>query len=438
MNIIIAGVGKVGYRLAKTLSINNNIFVIDSNEEALNKLQETIDIMTIIGDIKNPETFKTLLDKSFDIFIAVTDSDDANILSCVIIDDVIHVEKKIIRLRNQYFKKSSIIKKLNIDYSVFPIIETANSVKSLLEFPKANNLKNFLFTDFKLVSIIIKEDIEIQNLENGKLTIVGIERNKKFFISNKDEILQKNDLVYLFGNIDNIKNICSLINKDPINETQKITILGADLLGIEIAKMLLLNKNNQIKIIEEDIKLCKKASEILQNEVTIINEKFINDMLYKEENLKNSNMFIITNNNEEKNIVKALEAKENGIKKIITINNNLEYYNLLHNFGITIVRGPKINAYYAILEQITTNNIITEKHFCGGEGVVFIRKISTYSMLIDKTIKPLKNENLISFYIRNDEIYSFDTEITLQDNDLIVVFAKSLLEGTIKKWIFNL
>ena len=439
MDIIIAGAGRVGFKLAKTLSIKHNITIIDKNKDALERLGESIDVMSIYGNIEDPDTFKNLKDKNYDIFIAVTDNDEANILSTLIAGDIIEVDQKIIRLRNPYFAKSSIAKKLNINEAVFPFVSAARSIKSLLDFPKANNVKDFIFTPFKLISVQVKKSglIKVDEILSKKVVVVGIEREKRFFIPNKDENIEENDLIYIFGDESNIKEICNKLNKEAPKEIKKVAIFGAKLLGIEIAKAFL-EKNIQIKIIDKDPNLCQKAAEILQDKVMIINSKYIEHTIYEEENIKNADMVIATSNEDEDNIIRCLEAKEYNVKKTVAVNNNIEFYSLMHKLGIIAVRGPKTSAYYSILEKIASSSVITEKHFCGGRGTVVMRKIFPNSKLIGKSLKPFKLEDMVSFYIRNNEIREFKDKIVLKENDIILLFLKNYIEEKAKKWIFGL
>ncbi len=438
MDIIIAGAGRVGFRLAQTLSIKHNVTVIDQNKEALARLQESIDILPINGNIEDPDTFKAL-DGSYDIFIAVTDIDEANILSTLLADDEIDVAKKIIRLRNPYFAKSSIANKLGIDEAVFPFKLAADSIKALLDFPKANNVKDFIFTPYKLISVRINEPLieSTGDIDSEKIVVVGIERDKKFFLPKNNEKLQENDLIYLFGDEEKIKNICRKVNKNEPKTIKKVAIFGAKLLGIEIAKAFL-EKKVDIKIIESDPELCKRASEILQDRATIINSKYIEHEIYEEENIRLADMVIATSSEDEENIIECLEAKEYGVKKSVAINNNIEFYNLMHKLGIIAVRGPKTSAYYAILEKIGSSNVITEKHYCGGRGTIFMRKIFADSLLIGKAIKPLRLEDTKLYLIREGKIRIFNEKTTLHKDDVIVVFLKTYQEEKVKKWIYNL
>jgi len=117
--------------------------VVDRDIRKLNKLEENVDIMVFQGDVEDPQTYQKLPLESVDLFIAVTDSDESNLLSTLIVEDAVRVGKKIIRLRNDYFSNSAVIEKLGVDFAVFPDKLTADQVGELFAFPKANNVKRF-------------------------------------------------------------------------------------------------------------------------------------------------------------------------------------------------------------------------------------------------------------------------------------------------------
>jgi len=141
MNIVIAGAGTVGYSLALGLSYKHNIIIVDKNIQKLNKIEENLDILTLHGNIEDPKTYNSFEMKELDLFIAVTDSDEAILLSTLIIEDAMDVKKKIIRLRNDYFLDSPILEKLRVDDVVFPDILTAIRLRHYLIFQKLIMLK---------------------------------------------------------------------------------------------------------------------------------------------------------------------------------------------------------------------------------------------------------------------------------------------------------
>ena len=441
MDIIIAGAGTVGYSLAETLSFKHNVILIDKDMNKLNKLDEELDILVIHGDIENPKTYQFLNLEMVNLFIAVTDSDEANLLSTLIVEDVVEVKRKIIRLKNDGFLKSHVLKKLSIDYAVFPDITTANKVKALFTFPKANNVKMFHQTKHKLISIKVQYDAKmlykIDELINENVSIVGIERDKEFFIPQANASIEKEDLVYLFGNIDAIEDISAKLDEKMPTSIKKIVIFGANTLARKIAKGLL-DKNLEIKMIEKDIDHCKRASEELQGKVTIINSAYEDHRLFEEEGLKNADMIIAAGHNDEKNIVKCIEAKEYGVQKVVAVNNDKAYYDLMHKMGVVVVRGSKAGAHYAILEKISSSSIVTQRHFCGGRGVLFMRKIYANSELIGKIIHNSKIERTIILLLREEKVYSLSQIEVLKQSDIVVVFGEFERKEEIEQWIYTL
>jgi len=441
MDIMIAGAGTVGYGLAQTLSYKHNVIVIDKDINKLNKLDEDIDILVVHGDVENPKTYQSLNFESVHLFIAVTDSDEANLLSTLIVEDVLKVERKIIRLKNDGFLKSHVLSKLSIDYAVFPDITTANKVKALFTFPKANNVKMFHQTKHKLISIRVQYDAQrrytVDEFSDQNVSIVGIEREKSFFIPPPSEEIHKEDLVYLFGTIDAIEKIASKLDEKMPTSIKKIVIFGANTLAQKIAKALL-DKNLEIKMIEKDIDRCRAASELLQDKVDIINSAYEDQRLFEEEGLKNADMIIAAGHNDETNIIKCMEAKEYGIEKVVAVNNDKAYYNLMHKMGIIVVRGSKAGAHYAILEKISSSSIVTQRHFCGGQGILFMRKIYPNSELIGKSVKPIKLESVLFLLLREEKIYDPSAIETLEQGDILVVFGTFDYKEEIQQWIYKL
>lgn len=437
MNILIAGAGRVGFRLAKVLSHKNDVILIDKNEDALEKIQESIDVLTIAGNVEDPKSYAPIEDKKIDIFIAVTDTDETNLISSIVASEKINItNKKIIRLKKEFFVKSSIASKIGITDAVFPYMLTAQSIVSLLNYPKANNIKVFKNTQNKLISVKITSEshnLSVFQIDNDYLKVIGIDRNKQLLIPKGDEKLKLNDMVYLFGKDEEIEKIAAEINNFRNNKIKNIAIFGADILGIEIAKALIECDVN-IKIIEKDLNKCKNASEILQNKAMIINSKYGDFRLYEDEGLKNANMVIATTSNDEENIIKCIEAKEHGVQKVVAINNDIEYYNLMHSLGVVTVRGPKINAFYSILETIGSSEIVNEKLFCGGSGISFIREIDE----INKTIYPMNTQGVVELFLEDDKVELFHTKKIVLKKTTIIVFALLKKEEEVRKWINNL
>ena len=438
---MIAGAGTVGYSLAQTLSYKHNVIVIDKNREKLNQLDEEIDVMVLHGDSENPKTYQALQMEGIDLFIAVTDSDEANLLSTIIVEDVLVVKRKIIRLKNDSFLKSHVLEKLGIDYAVFPDITTANKMKGLLTFPKANNVKTFHQTKYKLISIRvdIAEDApySVGKLSAENVAIVGIERDKSFFMPAQDVKIHEGDLVYFFGDAEAIEKTIDMLDNRMPEHIRKVVIFGANTLAQKIAKVLL-DKHLEIKMIDKDMEHCKKASEFLQGKVSIIHTAHDDQHVFQEEGLEKADMIIAAGHNDEGNIVKCIEAKEYGIQKVVAVNNDKAYYSLMHKMGVVVVRGSKAGAHYAILEKIASSSIVTQRHFCGGRGVMFMRKIYPDSALIGNKIATRLRCDAQQFLLREERLYPLSNIDTLIQGDIVIIFGNIEMTEKMQQWIYTL
>lgn len=438
MNIIIAGAGKVGFNLAKTLSIGHNVTIIDQNSEALHRIQESLDIMPMRGDVEDTRTYESFKDKKIDLFIAVTNNDDVNLISAVVADTVLKINKKFVRLEKQFFDGDKIQNKLGIDKLIFPIHLASEAISSLLAYPKANNIKNFKYTDFKLVSIKIPSKFIPKEFKSDRLTTVGIERKKKFFIPKDEKIeILPNDLVYFFGSEIDINILFETIEPERNINTQKCVVFGGARLGVAIAQQLVA-LGRDVKLVEKDLKLCEIADEDLEGKASIINSKYSSYDIFEDEGLDSADIFIAATSNDEFNIIKCLEAREIGIKRVVAINNEMEYYNLMHSLGITVVRGPKMSAYSKIMEEIGSTGVVLQKSFCGAKAIVFMRRIFTNSKLIGTNLKALKVQESLLFFMRGSLISPLNGKFVLQEDDLIIAFCTSQESAKVKQWIYEL
>ncbi len=439
MNIIIAGAGRVGFQLARTLSVAHNVTVIDRNSEALKRLQESLDILPVHGDIEDPLTYRKLIEKEADIFIAVTDMDEANIISTLIAGDSIEIKRKFIRLRNEFFAKSSIREKLEISDAVFPLNLTSETVQMLFSYPRANNVKSFSYTDMKLISVRATGLSDNIKLKPEGCAVVGIERKNIFILPGKGEIeIESGDLVYFFGDESRIRQLCTMLETEAPDNIDKCVVFGAGDLGVAIARKLI-EYGKEVKLIEKDLRKCEVADEMLDGEAMVLSCKYGTSTLFEEEGLIHADMMIAATENDEYNIIKCLEAKEYGIKKVIAINNEIEYYSLMHSLGIVVVRGPKMSAFHTITEKIHSSRIVTERKYCGGMGSLFLRKIFPGSHMAGRRLKPReKRDSVKMFYIRKGELFDFDETIYIEEEDILAVFMKESEAEMMESWLNGL
>ena len=446
MKIIIAGAGKVGFHLASSLSTYHDVVIIDKNTEAIENIHESLDVMAIHGDICNSQIYEDLSNNEIDYFICVTNSDESNLMASMLIDEKLTVKKKILRLQKNFYKDTN-LSKLNIYKTIFPSRKVARSMDFLLKYPKANNVKKFLNLDMLLLSIrlrninLINKTVEgIEEFFDNTLPIVGIERNNEFLIPDSEFVVKKDDLVYLFSSKEKIDKYYQLFDDENSKEIifESAIIVGASRVGIEIAKVLIKNEIH-VKIIEKDINLCNIAQEELNGDGTILHTRYGWADLLKTETLDSADVFITANEDDEFNIIKSIEAKQTKISKVITINNEREYYHLMHSLGLTVIRGEKIDAFYSIIENINTDTAISQKRYCGGKGIALYKEINEESKCIDKHLKipkKLISVSKILIISQNNLILDPESHVCNVD-DKIVVFTEENSDLIVEKWLYQ-
>ncbi len=437
MKIIIAGAGKVGFELARSLSHEHDVTVIDKNAEALERLGELIDIYPLTGDIENPHTYRSLLDTDVDVFIAVTDSDEANILSTLIANDAIRIGRRIIRLRNSYFEQSRFLAGLGDLERIFPYRLSAETVRLLLAYPGANNVKQFSGTDIKLISVKVDnplhEEKTVRDFENDRLKIVGIERERMFELPEPETRIVHGDLLYFLGDSTVLESLYGQLDLHMPPRIETAVVFGADTLGIEVARVLI-EEGVSVKIVEKDVARCHRASDTFQERALVINSHYDEAILYTEEQLDQADMIIATDKKDETNIVRALQAQEYRIPKVVAVNNERRYYSLMHQLGIVVTRGPQTSAYYTILESLSRQAMVEDRHFCGGAGVVLARRIETGSDLVGRQPRPWRRDGRV-LIVRDGTLLSMEEVSGLEAGDLLVLITRTENEKEGLEWI---
>jgi trk system potassium uptake protein TrkA len=160
----------------------------------------------------------------------------------------------------------------------------------------------------------------------------------------------------------------------------------------------------------------------------VINSSYEDEEMMINEGLQHSDIAITASLKDESNIIKSLQAQKLGIKKVITINNNLNYYSLMHSLKLSTIRGPKIAAYYEILEEIDSQLLVYERFFLGAKGKIFIKQIFN-----EKKVSPPKEKNK-TLIIRGERIMELKDKTELKPNDIVLEFNFS---GN-RKWIETL
>lgn len=433
MHIIIVGAGEVGYQIAKFLAEEGiDVVVIDQDREKLKRISEELDVAIIEGGGGDPSVLKEAEAEKADILLAVTNSDETNMIACLLGKAMFNIPRKIARIRNpDYFFNNNLLSRenLDIDPAINPELEVARAITRLLEIPFATEVEDFeegivRVIGFKIDSKnhLIGKKLQDIKEQIGKNFIIGIiERDDKVIIPTGREIIKEGDIIYLPMRKNDISDIAESL-KVSTKPSRKIMIAGGGRIGYYIASMV--EGKADVKIIEKDPERCKFLSRFL-GRTLILHGDCADQKLLIDENIKDMDVFVAVTNNEELNIMSALLARKLGVKKSIIIVNRTDYIPLAHSLGLQAVLSPRLITASSILRYVRRGDILSLTAIAEDRAEIIESRVSDTSALKDKLLKDatLPKNTLIGMIIRDDQMIVPSGSDTIKKGDKLIIFT---------------
>ncbi|MFW6130004.1 MAG: Trk system potassium transporter TrkA [Atribacterota bacterium] len=433
MKIIIIGAGKVGSQIAQTLSAeNHDVTIIDKRGDIRQDLDNNLDIMTIVGNGANVRILEQAGIKQADMLIAVTRSDEVNMIACMTAKQF-NVAKKIARIRNtEYMHSNSPSKeKLGIDFVINPERATAKEIVKLLKTPtNVSEAQDFAGGRISLFGLKIEETCKcankkIKDINFGPNTLLtSIFRENKLIIPSGDDELLLDDKIYILLKRENYEDLELICNKKSC-AMQNVLILGGSNIGIQTAS--LLNKIGiKTKLIEVNKAKCEKIAELLP-QTLVINGDGTNIDLLKEEGIETIDGFVAVTGYDEENLLVSLLAKHLGTKKVIAKISRTNYIPILERIGINAIVNPRLTTASAILRFLRRGEMISLTLLKEGGAEVIELVAHEYSKVLNKPLKSidLPQNTIIAAIIRKEEVIIPHGEDSIIEGDKIIVFAKA-------------
>ena len=444
MKIVIIGAGKVGELLCRDLSLEgNDIILVEQDAKILEKILANNDIMGFVGNGVSYDTQMEAEVPKADVFIAVTEKDEINIIASVIAKKL-GAKYTIARVRSTDY--SSQLKfmtdSLGIDLVINPELEAAKDIKQNIDFPDALNVESFLDGRLKLVEFQIDENSPIAGVSLfdfkqkyfPHLLVCIIKREDKVIIPSGNNFIKAGDRIYITGSNSEIIKFQDALGKNN-KKIKSAFIIGAGIISHYLAQELLKDKI-QVKIVELNPKKANKFSEYLP-QATIINADGSNVDVLKEENFKNYDSCISITGIDEVKMFISIYAKKIGIKKIITKLNKLSFVDILGENSFQSIITPK---------KIIADNIVKVVRSIASKKKNLIEnlyrlennKVEAVELLINSKSKvsniPLKDlkikKNLIIAYIirNNVAIFPKGTDVIKEGDRVIIITAESFFD----------
>lgn len=437
MKIVILGAGVTGSSVAGALaSEENDIVVIDFNPLLLDALKERFDIATVAGNAAHPSVLEQAGVSSADIVIAVTDSDETNMLACVIINALYSRPKTIARVRAiDYMKNPELFGPLGVpvDHVISPEQIVMQSIRNLIDFPGVLHISDYADGLVRLFSVRVVEDgvltgKQINSLKerfiSGKIRVVSIFRQGKPQPINGESIIETDDEVFFVAPTQEVRKVLKELNKleEPL---KRIIIAGGGHVGKRLA--LALENKHQVKIIEKNPTRAQKIANDLNNTVVLLGD-CADESLLLDESIESTDLFCAITENDGVNIISASLAKSLGARKTICLLNHISYTKLLPNTGIDVAVLPNQETLGSILKHVRRGDVAQVTSLCGGtaEAIEAIAhrgdgSNSVVGMQVNKVDFPAGI--VLGALIRNQQVISIHHDTVFEENDHVVMFA---------------
>ncbi|WP_094751348.1 Trk system potassium transporter TrkA [Psychromonas sp. CD1] len=437
MKIIILGAGQVGASLAENLvGENNDITVVDNSPEKLQELQDRFDLRVVLGSASSPVTLAEAGAADSEMLIAVTNSDEVNMVACQIAFTLFNVPKKIARIRSQsivmYEKELFNSDAFPIDHMIAPEKLVSDYIFQLIEHPGALQVAYFAEGKVGLVAIkayyggsLVGSAISTlkEHMPNMEARVAAIFRRGKAIRPQGSTIIEADDEVFFITASQHIKAIMSEMQKLEL-PYKRIMIAGGGYIGESLAKRL--EKGNSVKLIEKNIKRAEYLSETLSNTLVFCGDSSDQELLL-EEHIDQIDLFITVTNDDEANIMSAMLAKRMGARKVMVLIQRKAYIDLVQGNILDIAISP---------QQVTISELLTHVRkadlkyvYSLREGMaeaieIVARGDHITSKVVGREIRQLKlpKGTSIGAIVRNDEVLIAHDNTIIESNDHVILF----------------
>jgi trk system potassium uptake protein TrkA len=349
MKILILGAGQVGSTVAESLvSESNDITVVDTSAEKLRLLQDRFDLRTLVGNASHPSTLEQAGIADADILLAVTQSDEVNMVACKLAASLYNTPTKIARIRaTGYLDHPEIFSSENfcVDFSICPEQILTDYIRKLIEFPEALQVLEFANGRVSLVAVKVFEGGPLINKPISYLRshmpqvdtrVAAIFRQDRPIIPEGDTVVVAGDEVFFIAATENIRSVLKELRRMD-KPTKRVMIVGGGNIGRRLARAL--EQHYQVKLIEHNKKACEDLASELQHTL-VLNGDGTDENLLATEHVADVDVFCALTNDDENNIMSTLLAKRDGARKVIALINRNAYVGLVQGGKIDIAVSP--------------------------------------------------------------------------------------------------
>lgn len=433
MRVLIIGAGEVGFHIALRLSADKHeVVVVDRSAARIREVAERMDVQTLVASGSSPRALKDAGVEQADMVVAVTDSDEVNMVACLYANLLAPGATRVARIRQaDYHSMPEVFESglLDVATAINPEHEVATQVTKFLQVPAASSVTEFMGGKVMLLGLKVPPASELVGRRMAELRPAGsplflvaaIERDSNVIVPRGEDLLLGGDLAYVVCKHDEVDRILSYfgLSNDPV---RSMVVVGGGSIGGRVAsdaKAL----GIKVRIIEKDPERCQQLADTLHG-VVVLNGNGTDLDLLREENVGAADVFAALTNDEEDNILIALMGNKMGARRTVTRVAHMGYVPLISSLGLDLVVSPRFAAVGAILGYMRKGKVLSVSSLKdSGAEVIEVEALETSGM-VGKPLAEVKMPRgaLVAAVSRNGEVDIPTGATEVQPGDHLVLF----------------
>ncbi|MEH6501335.1 MAG: Trk system potassium transporter TrkA [Pseudoalteromonas distincta] len=446
MRIIILGAGQVGGTLAEHLAgEDNDITVVDKDSRRLRELQDRLDLRTLCGSASLPHILAQAGAEDADMLVAVTSSDEINMIACQVAQSLFNLPRKIARVREHDYlaNREALFSReaIPVDVLISPEGLVTRSLRRLLQYPGALQVLDFAEGKVQLVAVkaryggaLVGQQIASlrQHLPDVEMRVAAIFRRERAVIPRGDTVIEADDEVFFIAAREDIAQVMGELRRQD-RPYKRVVIAGGGHIGAHLAESI--EQRYRVKVIELNLERCELLSQQLKHS-TILHGSASNRDLLIEENIEATDVFLALTNDDEANVMASMLAKKLGARTVITLINNPAYVDLVQGGLIDIALSPQQSTISALLSHVRRGDIVAVHSLRRGaaealEAVAHGDRNS--SKVVGRRIDQLDlpSGTTVGALVRADQVLIAHDDSVIEDGDHVILFVAD--KGAVKQ-----
>jgi len=437
VKVLILGAGQVGRTAAYHLSREpaNEVTIVDTNEDVLRELQDRLDVRTVAGSASYPSVLEAAGISDTDILVALTSSDEVNMIACEIAHTLYRTPTRIARIRaSEYTSREKLFSDgaIAVDVWINPEQLVTEYIERLIHNPGALQVVDFADGKVRLVGLralrgglLVGQQLRTlkDHMPHADARIVAIYRDDRAIAPTGETVVQEGDEIFFIAARDHIQRMMAEIRRaeEPV---RRIVIAGGGHIGFRLA--LKLESKYQVKLIERDPKRARACSERLENTIVLQGDAQDEELLI-EENIDSTDVFAALTNSEEANVLSAMLAGRLGARKVMALVNKPSYGDLMEHRSIDIVISPQTVTIGSLLAHVRRGDVVRVHSLRRGSAEALetvVHGPADRSRVVGRKVQDiaLPDGSSISAVVRGERVIIAHHDTVIEEDDHVIMF----------------